>query len=503
MSTGTCYQYSDRVPNSGTFAPDIQSAQLSTRVQVVGGSTLLYTSGGQTMTSVFGGSTIVSSITASYVNSGVYGEGGTTFTYAPQTMSSATSARNTIAPAPSGTTSKSAYHFSRPIFGPGSPATTIPYSYMAYPSVSTVQTLSSATVPTSLGPTETAYAELSCPSSDGQVITENGVSYVIGCDEGVTGISYLTEPAANTFNDCFSQCDQMSTGEGALYCTGFLYLGVTSGAGPGTCYLYNDVGKAFVTGNSSAVSAIRLDNYVAGPLVAVSASLSIGVGAEASLSASLPGASLPINTDAPGSLTSALVGLTSGTDGINEPSSSTILDFQASVTVAGSPSIGASVGAGVGIDSSGLSASLGVSAGVGLSATLGAGASITGILPGNGAATSGSVSKITTVIPVVTVQSTTTITSCSTAVGGALTCSNIPLLATLSTTSNTGSATVYIAYTTTVTTTSMTLGPSALTSCLTLINGAITCLPLDALNAGSSTVTSTTKSSSFSTMATP
>ncbi|KAK5120774.1 hypothetical protein LTR85_005840 [Meristemomyces frigidus] len=113
--------------------------------------------------------------------------------------------------------------------------------------------------------------------------------------------------------------------------------------------------------------------------------------------------------------------------------------------------MGATVGVGVGIGSQGLSVSLGASLGLDLSATLGLGATLG--LPGFGGgsggasttssnalpASSGSTpSRIVTVIPVTTVQSTTTITSCTTALGGALTCAGIPLLATLSTTSNTG-----------------------------------------------------------------
>ncbi|KAI7487218.1 hypothetical protein KC351_g2754 [Hortaea werneckii] len=423
--------------------------------------------------------------------------------------------------------------FSLPIFEP----ITAGEPYIPYPSISAVQTLASA-IPTSVIPVQTSYSELVCPDNDGQLVRENGPTYVVGCGKGVSGIPYSADQASNSFDECFTECDESSTTQGAQYCTAFLYLGAANGEGMGTCYLYNDVGAAFVRGNSSAVAAIRLANYVAGtpgglPLSA-SVGLSIGAGSlpttlvpsdQATGSLDLP-ITLPTVPGASviNSLATPTATCTNGGNILNgcviaqvtaDPSvgagvgvgiggpNSTVVDIQASVTAAASLSLGASAGVGLGLDSSGLSASLGVSADIGLSVDLGGGGSV-GLpgLPGigGGSPATTSASKITTVIPVTTVESTTTITSCSPA-GGALTCSNIPLLATLSTTSNTESATVYIAYTTTLTT-SMSPRPSATSSCVTLINNSILCLPTDVLSSASASQTSlSTSAPGFSSFA--
>ncbi|RMY80694.1 hypothetical protein D0862_12625 [Hortaea werneckii] len=421
--------------------------------------------------------------------------------------------------------------FSMPIFEPG----TTGEPYIPYPSISAVQTLASA-IPTSVIPVQTSYSELVCPENDGQLVSENGPTYVVGCGKGVSGVPYSADQASNSFDDCFTECDESSTTQGAQYCTAFLYLGAANGDGIGTCYLYNDVGAAFVRGNASAVAAIRLANYVAG--IPGGLPISVSAGLSASLGG-LPNTLLPSDLatgsldlpitlpTAPGasvinSLATPTATCTNGGNildgcviaqvtadpsvgvgvgvGIGGPNS-TIIDIQASVTAAASLSLGASAGVGLGLGSSGLSASLGLSADVGLSVDLGGGGGLG--LPGigGGSPVTASASKITTVIPVTTVESTTTITSCSTA-GGALTCSNIPLLATLSTTSNTGSATVYIAYTTTLTT-SMAPRPSATSSCVTLINSSILCLPTDVLSSASASQTSLSTSAPGSSSGSP
>ncbi|RMZ33590.1 hypothetical protein D0859_02258 [Hortaea werneckii] len=296
--------------------------------------------------------------------------------------------------------------FSVPIFEPG----TTGEPYIPYPSISAVQTLASA-IPTSVIPVQTSYAELVCPENDGQLVSENGPTYVVGCGKGVSGVPYSADQASNSFDDCFTECDESSTNQGAQYCTAFLYLGAVNGDGVGTCYLYNDVGAAFVRGNSSAVAAIRLANYVVGipgglP-ISVSAGLSASLGglpttllpsdlATGSLDLpitlpTVPGASI-INSLATPTATctnggnildgcviaqvtadpSVGVGFGVGIGGPN----STIIDIQASVTAAASLSLGASAGVGLGLDSSGLSASLGLSAGLGLSVDLGGGGGV-------------------------------------------------------------------------------------------------------------------------------
>ncbi|GAB1737069.1 hypothetical protein NU219Hw_g754t2 [Hortaea werneckii] len=587
-STAYCYKYLSQVPESGVYSPTVQFARLAKRPVVVGGSTLLEAIPTSFVSS---GINVQGSLTFTYAPSTISIVAPTSFpavsvplsylditTTLPSSVLEITTALplsspeiSNVLPSPSldGNTAlslpsldittvlpvsslgisnvlPSSYldisttlpsSFSVPILEPGTAGEGMSIPSITYPSLSAVQTLASA-VPTSVLPVQTSYSEIVCPADDGHLVSEDGPTYAIGCGKGVSGVPYSADQASNSFNDCFTECDESSTTQGAQYCTAFLYLGAANGDGMGTCYLYNDVGPAFINGNSSAVAAIRLANYVAGVPGGISASLSAG------LSASLGGLptalvptdqatgslDLPITLPtAPGAsvINSLAIPSATCTNGGNilngcviaqvtaDPSvgvdvgigiggpNSTIIDIQASVTAAASLSLGASAGVGLGLDSSGLSASLGLSAGLGLSVDLGVGGSVglPGLpgLPGigGGSPATSSASKITTVIPVTTVESTTTITSCSTA-GGALTCSNIPLLATLSTTSNTGSATVYIAYTTTITT-SMGPGPSATSSCVTLINNSILCLPTDVLSSASASQTSPRTSTPVST----
>ncbi|RMX73349.1 hypothetical protein D0869_13697 [Hortaea werneckii] len=578
-STAACSKYLSQVPDSGVYSPTVQFARLAKRPVIVGGSTLLeaiptsFVSSGinvqGSLTFTYAPPTISIVTPTSFPSVSVplsYLDVTTALPSSPLEITTALPVSSlgisdvlpssylvvttalpvssldisTALPSPSlDVTTALPIHsldissalplsFSVPILEPGITGESTSIPSIPYPSISAVQTLASA-IPTSVIPVQTSYSELVCPADDGQLVSENGPTYVVGCEKGISGVPYSANQASNSFHDCFAECDESSTTQGAQYCTAFLYLRAANGDGVGTCYLFNDIGAAFVGANSSAVAAIRLANYVAGIPGGISASVSAG------LSASLGGLpttlmpsdqatgslDLPITLPtAPGasvinSLATPTGTCTNGGNILNgcviaqvtaDPSvgvgvgvgiggpNSTVIDIQASVTAAASLSLGASAGVGLGLDSSGLSASLGLSAGLGLSVDLGVGGSVglPGLpgLPGigGGSPATSSASKITTVIPVTTVESTTTITSCSTA-GGALTCSNIPLLATLSTTSNTGSATVYIAYTTTITT-SMAPGPSATSSCVTLINNSVLCLPTDVLSSASASQTS-------------
>ena len=578
-STADCSKYLSQVPNSGVYSPTVQFARLAKRPVVVGGSTILeaiptsFVSSGinvqGSLTFTYAPPTIsivvptslpavsvplsyldvttalpssppeittalpVSSLGISDVLPSSYLDVTTALPLPSLDISTALPSPSlditTALPIPSlDISSALPFSFSVPILEPDTTGESISIPSIPYPSTSAVQTLASA-VPTPVIPVQTSYSELVCPADDGQLVSENGPTYMVGCEKGVSGVPYSADQASDSFHDCFAECDESSTTQGAQYCTAFLYLGAANGDGMGTCYLYNDVGATFVGGNSSAVAAIRLANYVVGIPGGISASVSAGLSASLG---SLPTTLMPSDQatgsldlpttlpTAPGAsvINSLAIPTATCTNGGNilngcviaqvtaDPSveagvgvgiggpNSTIIDIQASVTAAASLSLGASAGVGLGLDSSGLSASLGLSAGLGLSVDLGVGGSVglPGLpgLPGigGGAPATSSASKITTVIPVTTVESTTTITSCSTA-GGALTCSNIPLLATLSTTSNTGSATVYIAYTTTITT-SMGPGSSATSSCVKLINNSILCLPIDVLSSASASQTS-------------
>ncbi|KAI7162671.1 hypothetical protein KC349_g1897 [Hortaea werneckii] len=455
-STAACSKYLSQVPDSGVYSPTVQCARLAKRPVVVGGSTLLETIPTSFVSS---GINVQGSLTFTYAPPTIsivtptslpavsiplsYLDVTTALPSSPPEITTAlpvsslgisnvllSSYRDvttalplpslditTALPVPSLDISNglpSSYRdtstalplpsldissafplsFSVPIFEPGTTGESTSIPSIPYPSISAVQTLASA-IPTSVVPVQISYSELVCPADDGHLVSENGPTYVVGCEKGVSGVPYSADQASNSFNDCFAECDESSTTQGAQYCTAFLYLGAEYGDGIGTCYLYNDVGAAFVSGNSSAVAAIRLANYVAGIPGGISASVSAG------LSASLGGlpttlmpsdqatGSLDLPTTlptAPGasvinSLAIPTAMCTNGGNILNgcviaqvtaDPSvevgvgvgiggpNSTIIDIQASVTAAASLSLGASAGVGLGLDSSGLSASLGL-----------------------------------------------------------------------------------------------------------------------------------------------
>ncbi|KAK4953877.1 hypothetical protein LTR10_008481 [Elasticomyces elasticus] len=510
-STGYCYEYNAEVPSSGTYSPSVQFAQRKIRAVVQNGVTMSY------------------SITTVFTSNGVNVQGGTTYTYLPPTTTFNTNLLTNIPSISIGVSGGLSANIPSVSVGVSVsvPSITIgvsgglsaSFSYHLPTGIPTFSVLSSATIPLSAGPTETAVA-YACPVNDGQVIAQNGLSYVLSCGGALAyGGPYAAATAANSFNDCFRQCDQSSIFQGALYCTGFTYTGAANGAGPGSCYLYDQVAQGFVAGNSSTVGAIRLVNYVQGALPTIPLSIGASVGASASvptitnivpsitaplnsLTGIIPGGSgttaAPSGTCANGGniLNGCIVAsitpnpsldLSVGV-GLNGPSSSTILGVGVSATLGVSASVGLSLGLGVGL-SSGLSVGLDPSLGLGLGATASAGVSVTagsnglggvvsGVGSGLGGVLGGGSSPSTSSLRTTTVLSTTTITSCSSVLGGQLTCpggASNTLLASVSTaTALPGSATtVYIAFTTTVTTGAMTSSaplPSSST-CTTLLGG--------------------------------
>ncbi|KAK3679831.1 hypothetical protein LTR78_000207 [Recurvomyces mirabilis] len=473
-STGTCYEYCSEVSNSGSYSTNVQFAQLKQRAVVKSGTTYTFP------------------ITTSLTSNGINVQGGTTFPYTPTSSLSsalggltsgitATSPSSGLGGLTSGLTTSTISNLGGLTSGLATPtisnlggltsgllnlggvmstsatassAATI--SSGTYPSstssstsgglsflsggfggnqgVSTVSSLSSATVPTSAGPTETA-ASYSCPANDGQTVIENGNSYVIGCGGSLTGTYYTIGSAARSFSDCFASCDQSSTSQGAKYCTGFSYVGSTNGDGPGTCYLYNNVGNGMVATNSSSVAAARLVNYVAGALPSGSAGVGAGI---TGVSANLPSSTIspPVNTctnggDPLNGCVAAVVTATpaagaSGGLGLTGSSTSTISNVQASVTAIASLSASGSAGLGLSLGSSGPSVSATMSLGIGLSGTLEAGATGTLLPSGSSALTSTSV---------VSLPSTSTAVSFSITTG----LSSLPLTSpTLSINTNTG-----------------------------------------------------------------
>ncbi|KAK4888436.1 hypothetical protein LTR27_012659 [Elasticomyces elasticus] len=520
-STGYCYEYNAEVPNSGTYSSSVQFAQRKIRAVVQNGVTMSY------------------SITTVSTSNGINVQGGTTYTYLPPPTTTFNPNFLTNIPSisigVSGGISASIPSVSievsvsiPPISIDISGGLSASLSYHLPTGIPTLPVLSSATIPVSAGPTETAVA-YACPANDGQIISQNGLSYVLSCGGALAyGGPYAAATAANSFNDCFRQCDQSSILQGALYCTGFTYMGAANGAGSGSCYLYDQVAQGFVAGNSSTVGAIRLINYVQVALPTIPLSIGASVGASASVPAItniLPSITAPLNsltavipgdlgtTTAPtcanggnilnGCIVASItpnpsLDLSAGI-GLNGLSSSTILGVGVSATLGISASVGLSLGLGVGL-SSGLSIGLNPSLELGLGATAGAGVSVTvgdlglggvvstvgnglggvvsGVGNGLGGILGGGSSPSTSSLRTTTLLSTTTITSCSSVLGGQLTCpggASNTLLASVSTaTALPGSATtVYIAFTTTVTTGAMTSSaplPSS-SACTTLLGG--------------------------------
>ncbi|KAL1591049.1 hypothetical protein WHR41_00033 [Cladosporium halotolerans] len=322
-------------------------------------------------------------------------------------------------------------------------------SLLTLPSTSATQVFvgSSALVATSQGPTQTPVAYM-CPAQDGQVLVENGQSYVLNCNSSTSGTHYSTRQAATSFNDCFRECDQSSTNEGARYCTAFTYEGPSNGQGSGTCYLYNGVTQGFTASTGTrSISAIRAVNYAP----------AAGGGAASSALSGLTGLTTPFPS-------------TSLTLSLSVPTAS-VTSVAPNVNVDLTGTLGASLSVGLGL---GLSASLGSSGlGLGLNPTLGAGVGAgLGLGGGGGGGAASTSNYVTPLAPVLTttitvtptptfttttVLTTSTVTSCLTGAGGVLTCPIGGLFTTLPSTSGavtsiSTSVSVSISYVTVTTT---------------------------------------------------
>ncbi|KAK4547046.1 hypothetical protein LTR36_001267 [Oleoguttula mirabilis] len=132
--------------------------------------------------------------------------------------------------------------------------TTIPAA-PSYTPTSTTTTTTTTSSLASVTTTETAPT-FSCPASDGQTVTENAQSYVIGCSDIVQGSPAGSYAVSNSWNDCFAYCDATTA------CTGFYYNGGQYGVGAGTCYIQTAQSEGFVASDTYHVGAVRAANYV-------------------------------------------------------------------------------------------------------------------------------------------------------------------------------------------------------------------------------------------------
>ncbi|KAK1821739.1 hypothetical protein LTR12_003788 [Friedmanniomyces endolithicus] len=107
-----------------------------------------------------------------------------------------------------------------------------------------------------------------CPGlNDATVNDQYGNPFVVQCQASTAVSQYDVQTAANTWDDCFTQC-QASTAGGSNTCTSFTYGGAANGAGSGNCYLKNAIPNggtdSFTTSSGNVidfVSAIRTTYY--------------------------------------------------------------------------------------------------------------------------------------------------------------------------------------------------------------------------------------------------
>ncbi|KAK1034832.1 hypothetical protein LTS16_015042, partial [Friedmanniomyces endolithicus] len=107
-----------------------------------------------------------------------------------------------------------------------------------------------------------------CPGlNDATVNDQYGNPFVVQCQASTAISQYVVQTAANTWDDCFTQC-QASTATGPNNCTSFTYGGAANGAGNGQCYLKNAIPNGgtdhFTTSSGNVVdfvSAIRTPYY--------------------------------------------------------------------------------------------------------------------------------------------------------------------------------------------------------------------------------------------------
>ncbi|CAD0093930.1 unnamed protein product, partial [Aureobasidium vineae] len=102
----------------------------------------------------------------------------------------------------------------------------------------------------------------SCPAQNNQVVTDlSGVPYLIGCGNDSNGAAVTILQAPNNFDDCFSSCDAYTATVAPTNCNLFVYVGGSSGVGPGNCYLKSATTGSFANGVTNNVAAIRLISH--------------------------------------------------------------------------------------------------------------------------------------------------------------------------------------------------------------------------------------------------
>ncbi|KAK1021337.1 hypothetical protein LTS16_026584, partial [Friedmanniomyces endolithicus] len=113
-----------------------------------------------------------------------------------------------------------------------------------------------------------AVTTYQCPGLNNATVNDQYSNpFVVQCQASTAISQYDVQTAANSWNDCFTQC-QASTAGGTQTCTSFTYGGAANGAGSGNCYLKNAIPNggtdSFTTSSGNVidfVSAIRTPYY--------------------------------------------------------------------------------------------------------------------------------------------------------------------------------------------------------------------------------------------------
>ncbi|KAK0865557.1 hypothetical protein LTR87_015378 [Friedmanniomyces endolithicus] len=113
-----------------------------------------------------------------------------------------------------------------------------------------------------------AVTTYQCPGLNNATVNDKYSNpFVVQCQASTAISQYDVQTAANSWNDCFTQC-QASTAGGTQTCTSFTYGGAANGAGSGNCYLKNAIPNggtdSFTTSSGNVidfVSAIRTPYY--------------------------------------------------------------------------------------------------------------------------------------------------------------------------------------------------------------------------------------------------
>ncbi|KAI7136087.1 hypothetical protein KC324_g16670, partial [Hortaea werneckii] len=143
----------------------------------------------------------------------------------------------------------------------------VPPIYTPPPQPTTTTTTTTTTSASSSS--SSAPAGPSCPYAPDTIITDdNGIDYTVRCNADTTGggvgNSYATTNSANSFEECFTICDNYPR------CQSFVWLGSLNsyGSGAGNCYFKGaDPGQtiAFTNSDSAHFAAIKVNQ--GGPVV--------------------------------------------------------------------------------------------------------------------------------------------------------------------------------------------------------------------------------------------